>query len=76
MGETRIVIWATDHMVVISSSCLPAFLSILGMALQALQEPSNPASDEEAGGEDTDGVQGVDQQQGGGVEQGCYSDTR
>ena len=38
------------------------------LILQALQEPSNPASDEEAGGEDTDGVQGVDQQQGGGVE--------
>ena len=33
MGETRIVIWVTDHMVVISSSCLPAFLSNLGMAL-------------------------------------------
>ena len=38
------------------------------LILQALQQPSNSASDEEAGGEDTDGVLGVDQQQGGGVE--------
>ena len=36
------------------------------LILQALQEPSKTAN--EAGGEDTDGVQGVDQQQGGVVE--------
>ena len=36
MGETRIAIWVTDHMVVISSSCLPAFPSILGMAVTCL----------------------------------------
>ena len=38
------------------------------MIPQALQEPSNSANDEEAGGGDTDGVRGVDQQQRGGLE--------
>ena len=37
------------------------------LVLQAPQEPSDLASDEEVGGGDTDGVQGIDQQ-GGGVE--------
>ena len=37
------------------------------LILQAPQEPSNLASDEEVGGGDTDGVQGINQQ-GGGVE--------
>ena len=38
------------------------------MIPQALQEPSNLANGEEAGGGDTDGVGGVDEQQGGGLE--------
>ena len=38
MGKTRIVIWVADHMVVISFSCLPTFLSNLGKVQELIQK--------------------------------------